>query len=243
MEKFIQEYIREQVNSAVTETKYRDPLIGFARADDSLFARLKKVVNPNHLLPSDLLPEAKSVAAFFIPFTGDLVRINRNHSYVSPEWARAYIETNRLIGDICRGLTEKLIQSGIKAAWEMPTHNFDPVLLYSIWSHKHIAYICGLGSFGRHTMLITEKGCAGRIGSIVLDYDVNQPGTLKALEYETCKKCSYCSNACPCGALTENGLDKPRCYRYVLEVDAYYGDMPLTDVCGKCANGPCAVYK
>lgn len=243
MENIVRHLIEEKVARAGTVTKYREPLVGFARSDDPLFIQLKTAVNPNHLLPSDLLPEARSVAAFFIPFTSDLVKLNRNHSYVSEEWAKAYIETNRLIEEICRGITEELGLMGIKTAWEMPTHNFDPMLLYSMWSHKHVAYICGLGSFGRHTMLITDRGCAGRVGSIVIDKELDKPGIPKPMEYETCSKCSYCIKACPCGALTDNGLDKARCYQYVLEVDDYYGNLPLCDVCGKCANGPCAVNK
>lgn len=42
-------------------------------------------------------------------------------------------------------------------------------------------------------------------------------------------------------ALTVDGLDKPACYRRLLEVDARYDDLGLCDVCGKCATGPCAV--
>jgi hypothetical protein len=39
----------------------------------------------------------------------------------------------------------------------------------SNWSERHVAYICGLGTFGRHTCLITKKGTAGRLTSIVTD--------------------------------------------------------------------------
>ena len=39
----------------------------------------------------------------------------------------------------------------------------------SDWSHKHVAYIAGIGSFGHHHMLITNKGCCGRLGSVVTD--------------------------------------------------------------------------
>jgi len=41
--------------------------------------------------------------------------------------------------------------------------------------------------------------------------------------------------------LTVDGLDKPACYRRLLEVDARYEDLGVCDVCGKCATGPCAV--
>ncbi|MDY6824326.1 MAG: hypothetical protein SWH68_11110 [Thermodesulfobacteriota bacterium] len=38
----------------------------------------------------------------------------------------------------------------------------------SPWSHRHIAYAAGLGKFGMHDFLITEKGCTHRLGSFVV---------------------------------------------------------------------------
>ena len=38
----------------------------------------------------------------------------------------------------------------------------------SNWSERHVAYVCGLGTFGCQG-LITSKGLAGRFGSIITD--------------------------------------------------------------------------
>ena len=62
----------------------------------------------------------------------------------SEEWARAYVETNALLADICVMLANELGQRGVRVAWEPPTHSFDPVRLVSAWSHKSIAAITGL---------------------------------------------------------------------------------------------------
>ncbi len=222
---------------------YRKPLTGFARADDPLFGALKKAVGPGHLLPTDVLTGARSVAAFFIPFSRELVAINKKHPYVAREWAEAYIETNRLIRLCCERLGEALAKEGVTVNWQQPTHNFDPEELVSFWSHKHVAYICGLGTFGLHHMLITDAGCAGRIGSIVLDRALDpapRPQGHNCLFYST-GKCLACVRNCPVGALTRDGLDKRKCYERLLAVDAYYGDLGVCDACGKCATGPCAV--
>lgn len=234
--------INETVQTSENNTAYREPLAGFARADDPLFSELKKAVGPGHLLPRDVLPEAATVAAFYIPFTRELVETNKKHPYVAREWAVAYIETNSLISLCCERLVQELAEQGIKAAWVQPTHNFDPVKLVSYWSHKHAAYICGLGTFGLHHLLITPRGCAGRLGSLVLDRPL--PPTARP-EAENCRylregKCLACVKACPAGALTVEGLDKQKCYRRLLEVDAHYSDLGLCDVCGKCATGPCS---
>lgn len=244
MKNIIESTICETVAAAAGKTSYRKPLVGFAGAGDPLFNELKKAVGPGHLLPRDILPEAAAVAAFFVPFTRELVETNRKHTYVSREWAEAYIETNTLISLCCERLGEELSSRGVKAAWQQPTHNFDPAQLISYWSHKHAAFISGLGTFGLHHMLITPLGCAGRLGSIVFDRPVTptpRPASHSCL-YHLEGKCKACVKICPAGALTPEGLDKQKCYRRLLEVDTHYGDLDLCDVCGKCATGgPCAV--
>ncbi len=251
MDEFIRGTIVEAVGSYRGQTGYRTPLVGFTAADDPGFTGLREAVGPGHLLPQDLLPGARTVVAFFVPFDRELVRLQREDPYVSRAWAEAYIETNRLIDSVCHTLGDALAVKEIKAAWQQPTHNFDPVALVSFWSHKHVAYLCGLGSFGRHQMLITRAGCAGRLGSLVTDAvlpeaSLASPGTTADPTGEFCLAgrgghCDTCIRRCPSGALTTDGLDKQRCYRYLLEVNDHFPDLGLCDVCGKCATGPCAL--
>ncbi len=250
MRKLITGTIVEAVGGYTGSTSYRQPLVGFTAADNPGFIRLREAVGPTHQLPQDLLPNARSVIAFFLPFTRDLVRLNRSDPYISRAWAEAYVETNRLIDDICRALAGVLISMGVRTAWQQPTHNFDQLTLTSFWSHKHVAYLCGLGGFGRHQMLITEAGCAGRLGSLAIDADLPETGTalpgtadLPPGEFlaKRCRDCSACIRSCPSGALTENGLNKQVCYNYLLQVSDHFQDLGLCDVCGKCATGPCAL--
>lgn len=243
MRALINDVLGKTVSENGRQGLYRDPLTGFALAGDPLFVELKRAVGTSHLLPSDILAGAKSVAAFFIPFSKELVEANKKAPNVAREWAEAYIETNRLISLCCKRLAEALAAKGVKTNWQQPTHNFDPKKLISFWSHKHVAYICGLGTFGLHHMLITAAGCAGRVGSIVLDHPIEitpRPETHSCLFY-SCGNCLACVRYCPTGALTRDGLDKQKCYQHCLEADAYYSDLSVCDVCGKCATGPCAV--
>ncbi|TEB15954.1 Epoxyqueuosine reductase [Pelotomaculum sp. FP] len=246
----MKDLIENTIKRVITEnqlggqTAYRAPLLGYAQAADPLFQQLKTAVGPGHLLPDDLLPEAATVLAFFLPFTKQLVENNREHPYVARSWAIAYIETNALISLCCKEIAATLASNGVKAAWQQPTHNFDPVQLCSHWSHKHVAYICGLGEFGLHQMLITAYGCAGRFGSLVIDLPLSpspRPAVQRCLFYLR-GKCLACVKKCPSGALTTKGLDKQKCYNYLLEVDSFYSDLGVCDACGKCAAcGPCAV--
>lgn len=242
IESTINRVIKE--NRLGCQTAFRTPLVGYAQANDPLFNQLKTAVGPGHLLPKDLLPQASTVLAFFLPFTKELAASNRENPYVARSWAVAYIETNALISLCCEEIAATLTSQGVKAVWQEPTHNFDPVQLCARWSHKHVAYICGLGEFGLHQMLITPAGCAGRFGSLVIDLPLSpsprQPEQ-RCLYYSK-GICLVCVKKCPAGALTTEGLDKQKCYSYLLEVDSFYSDLGLCDVCGKCAAcGPCAI--
>lgn len=242
---FVTATIRRLVAGAGTATEYRLPLVGFAPADDPRFADLRRVVHPAHMLPSDLLPGARSVVSFFLPFAPWVVEANAGHrEAVAREWAVAYVETNALIGQITSHLIAALAERGIAAAAEPATHNFDPQTLLSRWSHKSVAVIAGLGSFGLHQMVITDAGCAGRFGSLVLDAElpVEPVAPRERCLYFHDESCLECVQRCPVGALdASEPLDKQGCYRRLLAVAHEYEDLGLVDVCGKCAIGPCSL--
>lgn len=237
----ITDLIIDRTRAPATRTRYRAPLVGFAPADDPRFDELCALV-PDHLHPRELLPDARVVCAFYLPFSSHTVTANACEERVSEHWARAYVETNALLSELCITLVAELERIGIPAAWAPPTHNFDPVRLVSAWSHKSIGVICGLGQLGHHHMLITESGCAGRLGSIVLGTGTKLPprrnadGSFCAFD----RGCRVCIQRCPVGALTESGLDRSRCYARCLENDARFPQW-TADVCGRCATGPCAL--
>jgi epoxyqueuosine reductase QueG len=234
--------ISDWVARADTATQYRPPLVAFARADDPRFAQLQVLV-PGHLHPRDLLSDAQTVCVFFLPFCHQLVAANARSNWAAESWAVAYVETNALLADLCALLAAAVAEWGIRAAWQPPTHNFDPVRLVSAWSHKSAGAIAGLGQLGHHHMLITPAGCAGRLGSIVLGMGTELPprggvdGSFCAYD----RGCRVCIRRCPVGALTEAGLDRERCYAQCLENDARLTGW-LADVCGKCVTGPCGLH-
>ncbi|MEJ2736758.1 MAG: epoxyqueuosine reductase [Anaerolineae bacterium] len=236
--------VHRQVTGAGTATDYRKPLVGFASADDPRFPDLRRIVHPTHMLPQDLLPGARSVVSFFLPFAPWVVEANsRDRRQVAREWAVAYYETNALIGRISARLIEVLGKRGIGSAAEPATLNFDTQTLVSRWSHKSVGVIAGIGSPGLHHMVITDAGCAGRFGSLVLDAE------LPAAPAEPRERCLYfhdgscleCVTRCPVGALdADQPIDKQLCWRWCQEVAAGFEDMDRPYICGKCAIGPCS---
>ena len=236
--------LQDQVCAAGGLTSYREPLVGVADAGDPRFAGLGHLV-PGHMQPADLLPGARSVVSFFLPFASGVIKANSEHrTEVARDWAVAYVETNALIGRITAHLGEMLGDRGIRTAAEPATHNFDTGRLVSRWSHKSVAVIAGLGSFGLHQMVITDAGCAGRFGSIVLDVPlpVVSEAPKERCWYLLDGSCLECVMRCPVGALdADAALDRHACYEQLLCVSREFADVGLADVCGKCAVGPCAL--
>ena len=124
-------------------------------------------------------------------------------------------------------------------------YDFDKEKLVARWSHRSVAALTGLGNFGLNRLLITDSGCTGRYGSLLLNI------RLSSSDIEPKERCLYfydgsclkCIQRCPVNALTENGeFDRAACYKYLLEVDAFFNDLPLSEVCGKCSVGmPCSL--
>jgi len=240
--KIIKNYIKEYQKNDDIKTEWKEVIVNFADAKDPQFKKLKEIVSPSHAMPEDIISDAKSVIAYFIPFSEEVANSNIEGKYSSKEWAKAYVETNQLIADINDHLKNVFTKKGYKVATIPATSNFDEDKLMSDWSHRHVAHIAGLGTFGANNMLITDKGCAGRIGTIVSNINLESS---KKIKEERCLKkagynCNKCIDRCVIDAFTKSDFDRFSCYDLLLENDTLHSDLPLTDVCGKCCvDLPC----
>jgi len=243
VEQLIKEFVKNYPKSKSVQTKWKEPLAAYADAKDRMFDKLKDIVSPSHALPGDFLEEARTVVTYFIPFHDDIVKSNIKGRESSREWAISYIETNQLIFDVNSYIKEELQKSGLKSNIIPATHNFDEKKLISDWSHRHVAFIAGLGTFGLNNMLITDKGCCGRIGSFVTDLKI-EPTKRENNEnclYKHMKICKKCVGRCVNSALKSDSFDRHSCYEMCLENAKIHSDIGLADVCGKClADLPCS---
>ncbi|MGM0396057.1 MAG: epoxyqueuosine reductase [Bacillota bacterium] len=239
----IENYIMEFQGREDIKTRWDAPIVGFASADDSMFPLLKEVAVPDHMQPEDILPGGKSVIAYFLPFQEWIPKSNVKNLESSEEWARAYVETNILIGEINDHLVEWLNGLGHGTAKLPPSMNMDYKRLVSVWSNRHVAYVAGLGKFGLNNMLITEKGCCGRLGNVVTSLEL-EPDERKKTEnclYKLNGSCTACVDRCVNDALFTDSFDRFKCFQ-MLTVNGnkfkYLGD---AEVCGKCLVAlPCS---
>ncbi len=245
---WITDYVKGYHELKDTETQWRTPIVGFASANDPSFHSLKQVVGNSHALPDDLIEGAQSVIVFFLPFAKDIVEGNIAEVQSSRPRDIANIETNQLILDINRFLHGQLAIMGHESTVLPATYNYDEKNLTSDWSHRHIAQIAGVGTFGIHNLLITEAGCCGRLGSVVTTASLDPTEKIKFDHclYRLNGSCGKCLNLCVANAFY---MDKgfPRINRKLCNAQIYDDNVPMYnigmgDACGKCMCGiPCSV--
>lgn len=257
---FIVNYIRKADEEGIIRFIWREPIVRFGDAAQPELVRLKELVHPEHGLPETVLPGAKTIIAYFLPFRREIGDTNREGRLSSGEWAKAYEKTNAVIVELNEALVSFLAEHGVRAAVSPDAGSYDNVLLKSKWSQRHLAYYCGLGTFGKNNMLITEKGCCGRISTVVTDLETEHDRRIEE-EYCLYKKdgsCGKCIRRCPVQALTESGYDVKICNALCDENAAVHvgycekpsyqlenadGELIGSNVCGKCVTGMPCTYR
>ncbi len=244
----IRRILKEKVRDFGIKRKiaYRDPQLGFSSVQNELYKHVKDYVHENHLHPSEILDRAETAVSFAVPLSERAVEENKYGGTGSFRWAYEYVETNRLLETIGREITKYLDRKGFKCVQIKPTGQWNKNLL-STWSHKYAAYVSGLGKFGIHRLLITRKGTAVRMGTVLTEAWIPQT---EAPQEEYCleKKgvsCRICIERCPVNAFENWDLKgKFKCYENCLRTHERYGEKlkGKADCCGKCISGtPCAL--
>lgn len=174
----------------------------------------------------------------------------------SNEWLHARIEGQKFLNSYSRFLQTALIQAGYEAIvpsldkrfWAKISppidkiHNYEEInnapLFTSNWSERHVAFLCGLGTFGLSKGLITSKGMAGRFGSVITSLELSPDERHYSEPFEYCMKCGKCARNCPADAISiERGKDHDMCSAFLDDVMEKYH--PRYG-CGKCqVKVPC----
>ena len=240
---------------------YDAPLLGFASASDELFtAEYKKpgVVHPDYMAPTEWLPDAKTVISFFLPYS-EAVRVSNRTDFdepyapgltlaASPQWLHARVEGQAFLNQVTDYIGTLLREQGYAAICPTTDPRFRMLEPYvSNWSERHAAYAAGLGTFGLSKGLITEKGMAGRFGSVITNAEFPVTKRPYASPFEYCIMCGACGRRCPVDAIDAAkgcaaGKDHTVCEPHVSgsRLPPHGPKQIVRYGCGKCQTGvPC----
>ena len=241
IEKAITQFVQESPANCrkVDGGKYwNTPLVGFASGEDPLFKQYKKIIGKFHHRPQDIFnltfgksksPRSLSVISWVLPASEDIRKSNRKEDqYPSLLWAHTRDFGEQFNVKLRNYLISLLKRKGYRAVAPMNSSHFrrfksSRVGWASNWSERHAAYACGLGAFGLSDGLITAKGKAMRVGSVVTDLPLKPSGKIYPHHHSNClyyfnQTCKACASRCPAGAITAKGHDKDKCERYLYGV-------------------------
>jgi len=245
----VYELINELLNEEICEVniEFRLPApVASCKADSTLWKILKDK-HPWLSTPCEILPQAKSVIVYALPLSTEAVKSNIVGTEPSFQWLKEYVIGNKVIEKVGIRIAEEFKKLGFRSIVIKPTHDFDRKTLTASWSHRHAGYVCGLGTFGLNNMLITPKGCAVRLGTVITEAVIEE--SLRPEEEYCLEKkgysCSECIKRCPTNALSSwaNG-GKFKCFSRLTEVAAKYQYVlrESASACGKCCVGlPCSL--
>lgn len=245
------------------ERLWDEPLVGFARGDDPLFAQLKDDIGSFYWTPAEAFamafpdppPPRLTVISYVLPQTAATCADQAaEERYPAGRWARSRDFGETFNQQLRLHLAATLTAAGVPAVAPERLPGFDyrrsPRFgIASNWSERHTAHIAGLGTFGLSDGLITPRGKAVRLGSVVAAIDLPVPPRPYRDHQAWCLwfargTCGACIPRCPAGAIDAAGHDKDRCRDYIRTVTAPYATARFATgatPCGLCqARIPCA---
>ena len=238
----MREAIREEIRQFVLNSPgnrfpesgdpyFDEPLVGFAAADERLFSEYKRIIGSFHQTPGEILAGASTVIVWVLPITPATRMSNRQEEcWPSREWALTRNHGEQFNVALRRHLVAWLEERGHRAVAPQLASDWrqldDPAVgIASSWSERHAAYAAGLGTFSLNDGLITSKGIAHRLGSVITEMPLlptprTAPDYRHNCLYHREGTCGACIKRCPAGALSWQGHDKSLCRGYV------YGSIP-----------------
>lgn len=233
IESFVEASPENSLKNQAGERAWEEVLIGFSSGADPLYESYKEHVGPFHFTPAEIFnltfpdapaqPEDLTVIAWVLPQREVTKADNRTEDfYPSERWVRARFPGEDFNVLLRKHVVQELGKRGIRAVAPMlsPEWKIEVSPKFgraSRWSERHAAYASGLGTFGLCDGLITPRGKAHRVGTVVARARIPATARPYTDHHAYCLffadgGCMVCAQRCPVGAITEKGHDKTKCW-------------------------------
>lgn len=184
---------------------------------------------PEGYHPTDVLPTCRSVISFACRFPIGTLRCNSPVPYTR---ARNSITSkmDAIALDFCMEM-EKYQTVCVpiptnESQWDEKTKRWR-----SIVSQKHAAQAAGLGTIGRHSLLITpEFGSMVWLGAVLCEQELE----CDDLKENLCNNCNACVTICPVNALEHDELEQQKCWDHAFGDDKTIQSWVIN--CHKCRD-------
>jgi epoxyqueuosine reductase len=278
LENSIKEYVRTTPlnhltafdNSPIVD----EPIVAFANGDDPIFRDLKTIIGEFHMTPRELMEryvdskrwrfsapanlDSIGVISWALPLTQQTRLIERS----APHGGSPRYNHSRWLGIRLYECLEQYIASLLEI---LRCHAIAPTQsrffeikemsggwMSANWSERHIAYACGLGTFGLNGLMITSRGCAVYLGSVVCNRALI-PTPRAANHRANCPyfrdgSCGLCIGHCTGSAISKEGRSNIACLKNLRDEQAGKiiglgldkGLVGPAPACGRCSTGiPC----
>jgi epoxyqueuosine reductase len=244
---FIERFLAEPENNTLgpgtTGRSWDGFLLGFSSGADELYSFWKEHIGTFHWTPAEAFalaataesggafaaapPEELTVVSLALCQTEEAKAANRAEiRFPSELWARSRMYGQRHNIALQKALAAVLTARGYPAVAPaaLPEYGERQSPSYgqaSTWSERHVAYTSGLGTFGLCGGLITTRGQAVRLGSVIVRADIEPTPRPYAdpfaycLHYHAGAGCSDCADRCPAGSVSESGRNKAACAKHL----------------------------
>lgn len=236
--KAVHRTVQDYNETAADKAKFSEPLVAFVDTRDPRFDYLLEREECEH--PRHIYRPGYNLIVYYLPFAEDKTG-DYDAFYDSMKLS---MKVNQAIRDELNSMGRLYSPCSTMIDWDKNKFRYD-------WNNKIAAYMAGMGKFGPAGSFnadgVPGRGFGGRAGAVIFDQKFEEHPELTSDQIEDLFRnaradCCYkgeagvhCSNemieACPGGAISEDGIDRKLCQDYCSEINSR---VPDPELCGKC---------
>ena len=175
------------------------------------FAAIERFAGaPKGFHPCDIFPDCKSVVTFGIALPKGIYIADSRliysyfNNFACPQVDSIAYHTAVVLENTYHGLGVPLPSDGPYDYWDE-----DKMEGRGLLSMKHVAYLSGMGTFGKSTLLLNrEFGNRLVIGCVLTNLEIESDEFASGICLE---HCDLCIRNCPAGAINEGGVQQKTC--------------------------------